>query len=798
MSGTRGPAPPRRPGPAGAGPLAGVRVLDLADQSGALAGKLLAGLGADVVLAEPEGGSRLRAIPPFWRGAPDPERSLFFWFYAAGKRSVRATPEGLARLVAAADVLIDTGPPGAWQAWRERHPRLIVASITPFGQRGPYASWTGTDLVAQATGGMLAASGHAGGPPLCSLGLQAYHQAGVLAAAGALAALLAREVTGCGQHVDVSLQAAVAAALEHAPGLFHQDGRVLARQGALHWTRFFRLGRCRDGWVLLSSLGDWTSLREWLKADGAAPPALDDPAFDDPAVRQARAEEIFAILDAWAARQDAAALSERAQLLRLPWAAVRAPEALLGDPHLAARGFFVPIEHPDLPARLLHAGAPFRAGHLPWHVRRPPRLGEHDGAVDRDWAAEADVAPSRRAGGAGRTPPVGPLHGIRVLDFTWVVAGPVATRALADLGADVIKVERRDASDSGDRRGGLTGALMRGKRSIVLDLARPRGAELARRLAAACDVVVDSFSARVMPALGLDFASLRRLRPDLICVRMTGYGLAGPERDRVSYGPTLQALTGYTLLMAEPGGPPAGFGYSYADLAAGHMGALATLAALRHRQRTGEGMEVDLAQQEVLASLLGPLLLERAADGGASEPPGRRSQEAPAAPYGVYPCAGDDRWLAISVSDDRAWRAFVATIGEPAWACEPRFATHAARLANAAALDAQVAAWTRTQDAGAAMATLQAAGVAAGRVADARDLCARDPQLAARGYFVDVPTPEGGTVRLDGPPFVLSETPAAVQGPGPLLGEHTDAVLAELLGLGTPELAALRADGVVA
>src|SRR5262245_28882672 len=205
------------------GALTGLRVLDLADQSGALAGRLLAGLGADVVLVEPPAGSPLRRIPPFFDGGPEGERSLFFWFYAAGKRSLVLDPAAdsalLDRLAARADVLIETGPPGGTAALRAAHPRLVVASITPFGQAGPYRDWRSSDLVAQAMGGMLAVSGFADGPPLHSLGLQAYHQAGVLAATGVLAALLARDRTGRGQHVDVSLQAAVAGALEHVPGL---------------------------------------------------------------------------------------------------------------------------------------------------------------------------------------------------------------------------------------------------------------------------------------------------------------------------------------------------------------------------------------------------------------------------------------------------------------------------------------------------------------------------------------------------------------------------------------------------
>ena len=388
-----------------------------------------------------------------------------------------------------------------------------------------------------------------------------------------------------------------------------------------------------------------------------------------------------------------------------------------------------------------------------------------------------------------------PLDGVRVLDFTWVVAGPVATRILADLGADVIKVERRGATDFGDRRGGLSGTLMRGKRSVVLDLNRPRGLDLARRLVALSDVVIDNFSARVMSNLGLDYEELRRLKPDVVCVRMTGFGLTGPHRDHVSYGPTLQALTGYTLLMGEPGGPPAGFGYSYSDLAGGNLGALAVLAALWHRRRTGCGQLVDLAQLEAVASVVGPTLLARALDGGTSTPTGNASQEAPGAPHGVYPCAGDERWLAITVFTDEDWGRFAHALGDPEWTRAERFATRTGRLEHAAELDRLVATWSRDRVAEQAMAVLQGAGVAAGVVANAEDLCARDPQLAARGHFVEVPTPEGRTVRIDGPPFLLSETPAHVGGPGPLLGEHTEEVLGELLGLASEEIAELRAAG---
>jgi benzylsuccinate CoA-transferase BbsE subunit len=367
------------------GALDGIRVLDLADERGALAGRLLAGLGADVVLAEPAHGSRLRAIPPFWHGVPERERSLFFWFYAAGKRSVVVRDEAeLDALAAAADVVVETGPPCRADGWHERHPRLVVASITPFGRRGPYRDWRASDLVAQAMGGLVYVNGHPDGPPLRALGLQAYHQAAVFAATGVVAALLARETSGRGQTIDVSLQAAVTASLEHVPGLFQQSGLVPRRQGTLHWTRFFRVGRCRDGWVMHCTLGDWTSLFEWMRSDGFGA-GFEDPAWEGTLHRQAHAEALFDELDRWAVRHTVAELHEGAQLRRIPYAAVRPPEALLADAHLAARGFFVPLEHPDLGTTVPYPGAPFVMGDSPWRVARPPRLGEHDAAVRREW-----------------------------------------------------------------------------------------------------------------------------------------------------------------------------------------------------------------------------------------------------------------------------------------------------------------------------------------------------------------------------------------------------------------------------
>ena len=393
-----------------------------------------------------------------------------------------------------------------------------------------------------------------------------------------------------------------------------------------------------------------------------------------------------------------------------------------------------------------------------------------------------------------------PLEGIRVLDFTWVVAGPVATRILADYGAEVIKLERKPGP-LGSRQTGLQGDLHRNKRSIAVNMSTPRGVEVARRLAQLSDVVMDNFSARVMRGWGMDFATLRRAKPEIVCVSMSGLGHTGPRSSYVSYGPTLQALAGFTLMMADRNGEPVGYGYSYADMAGGYTGALAALMALWHRRRTGRGQFVDLSQFEALVSVVGPGLLDIAANGRAQSAPGYASQESPAAPHGVYRCrpsrGDDDRWLAISVHSQAQWDAFVAAVGSPPWAADAKFRTLYLRTRNSAELDANVGRWSMEQDAQTAMERLQRAGVAAGVVANGADICARDPQLRAREFWGAVPLPDGSLTHVTGIPMKLSATPGSIRTPSPIIGEANDYVLGELLGMGRAERDALVAEGAV-
>ena len=394
-----------------------------------------------------------------------------------------------------------------------------------------------------------------------------------------------------------------------------------------------------------------------------------------------------------------------------------------------------------------------------------------------------------------------PLNGIRVLDFTWVVAGPLATRILADQGAEVIKLERKIPAPLRPRRVGLQGGLNRNKLSVAINMAEPRGIELARRLAKISDVVIDNFSARVMRQWQMDYESLAAIKPDIICIGMSGFGRNGPRVNDVSYGPTLQALTGYTMMMADERGDPVGWGYSYVDMAAGQAGALAALIALWHRSRTGRGQFIDLSQFEAVASVIGPALLDAAVNERLQKPFGHNSQEAPAAPCGLYRCRSDrgddDRWISIAVRSHSEWRRFVTAIGSPSWASDEKFRTLFLRMRNRVELDAHITQWTLEIAAEEAMATLQQAGIVAGVVSNGADLCQRDPQLQARGFWPAVKLPDGSTTRVPGIPFKLSASPSLAPRCAPEIGDDNDYVLGELLGLSRAERDTLAASGAI-
>jgi len=366
---------------------------------------------------------------------------------------------------------------------------------------------------------------------------------------------------------------------------------------------------------------------------------------------------------------------------------------------------------------------------------------------------------------------------------------------LADFGAEVIKVQPLLSSEADDRFSrGYYNTWNRNKLGITLNLDKPEGVALAKRLVGISDAVVENFTPRVMANWGLGYDSLRKLKPDIIMLSMSIMGQTGPWRDYVGFGPTVQAFSGMTRLTSFPDKPPAGPGFAYADHVAGLYASLALLGALEYRRRTGQGQYIDVSQVEAMTSLLGGAIMDYSASGNEAAPLGNSSSLA--APHNVYRCRGDDRWCAIAVFTDEEWQGFKRALGNPSWAEDEKFAALSGRLDNGEELDRLVAAWTEEHTADEVMSRLQENGVAAGVVQDASDL-ASNPQLRARDFFIELDHPELGKTVSDAAPIKLSQAPARYNRAAPTLGQDNDYVYRHLLGMSEPEVAGLRKNGVI-
>jgi crotonobetainyl-CoA:carnitine CoA-transferase CaiB-like acyl-CoA transferase len=423
------------------------------------------------------------------------------------------------------------------------------------------------------------------------------------------------------------------------------------------------------------------------------------------------------------------------------------------------------------------------------------------------------------------------LEGIRVIDLTWILVGAGATRLLASMGAEVIRIEptdpRRldlaryvppfihDTPGRPDDPYGMEFSLQEridragyyfnnntGKRGVRLNMNSPQGKELFARLVAIGDVVTENFSAHMMERWGFGYDRLRAIKPDIIYVQMSGMGHTGPDQDYVSYGPTAQAISGLSQQSGLPEPyPPAGWGYSYLDHSGAYYGAMAVLCALHYRNRTGQGQYVDMAQASVGLVLTGTAILDAVVNHRQTVRTGNRSPHRPAAPHGVYPCQGEDRWCAIAVFSEQEWRALCAAMQHPAWTGKPEYATLESRVQHQEALEADLATWTSQYTAEEVMQRLQQHGVRAGVVQTAEDKVRHDPQLQARGYYVPVAHSRFGRLPVEGVPMRFSETGMHPGGPtqrgAPRWGEDNDYVYGQLLGLSEAERADYAAKGII-
>ena len=390
-----------------------------------------------------------------------------------------------------------------------------------------------------------------------------------------------------------------------------------------------------------------------------------------------------------------------------------------------------------------------------------------------------------------------PLEGIRVLDFTWMLAGPYATRILADFGAEVIKIQsKKTAKGIESNPTTYFNTWNRNKRSITLDMSYPEAGEILLKLIERSDVLIENFSPRVMLNWGIHYEKLKEVRPALIMVRMSGMGQAGPWKDYVGFGPTLHALSGLTYLTSFEKDSPIGLGYAYGDSISGLYAALAVLAALEYRERTGQGQYIDLSEYEAICTLMGPALLDVSLHEKEVFPHGNGSNHIPAAPYGCYQCSGLNRWCVIAVFNEEEWQNLCQVLGDPDWAKAEKFSTLLKRKENTEELDALLNQWSVQHTPEQVVGLLQKAGVPAGVVQNAEDL-ARDPQLVSRDFFIRLKHPILGSTISDRSPIRFEDDLTVGWKAAPLLGEDNQYVFIELLGLTEGEFSSLIEKGII-
>jgi len=786
--------------------------------SAAYATKMLADVGADVIKVEPPDGDVTRYRGPFPGDRPDRDTSGLFVYLNTNKRATVADlttsrgQEHLARLLEDADVFIHNIPPADRAASGldsgelcRRFPRLVVTSISMFGDHGPRAHWRGYELTASNAGGWAFLSPGASPspelPPLKPFGAQCDFHAAGYAALTSLAAYRHRLVTGVGQAVDVSEQEAVAAMLEMNFMHWTYAGRETSRLGSRALGPWF-IADCADGKIFALAVEEeqWQRLVELM----GRPDWADEEIFADRLVRGQNLDALKLLMEDWLRSWKVDELYREAQAHRIPFAPINSMRQMYDNDHLRAREFFVDFDQPGV-GRLRLPGAPSKYGKTVWSLRRPaPTIGQHTAEIGRvPWDARPPPAAPTGATAGGR-----PLEGIRVLDFTQVWAGPFCTQNLTHLGAEVIRIETTARTpcvtrlippfaddEPGPGRAGYFNQYNQGKRSILLNLRRPEAVQLAYDLVAHCDVVTDNFSAGVIEKLGFGYEKLCTIKPDIIQISMSGYGQTGPFRSYLGYGPPASALAGLFGLTGYAGGEPAEIGVSYPDPNAGLMGAYAVVRALLHRDLTGEGQYIDQSQWEAVLAHMAEGLLEW--DMHQREPARNGNHDRFMSPHETYKASGDaDKWVSIAVATEEEWYALCHAMGHPRLATDPRFARAELRKQNEAALDEIITAWTSTRDRWDVTEILQQSRVAAFPSMSNKDL-AEDPHLEGRGYLVRAEHPVVGRRIHAGIPWKMSATPCLVERAAPLPGADTDEVLQRLLGLSPQQIDVLRGTEVI-
>lgn len=755
--------------------LNGIRVLEAGTGAAlAYAGKLFADFGAEVLKLE-EARDPLHTAWPLLDG-----RSALQGWLNTSKRLVSGE---VAALAPGCHVLLDARdvvPAG------EALPLHLVATrISWFGESGPYADFAATDITCRALAGIFACTGPVEGPPAMHGGIAGEVLGGITAFMASTASLWG----GGGRRMEASIHEANISIAEYQAAQAVTNPEVEQRLGINRFAPTCPMGvyRCREGWlgVTIVTPAQWRSYCEMC----GLPELGQDPDLIVGFDRMRQADRLDVLFSGKLLQRTAIEWFEEALARRLPFVVVPEMATLLATPTHRARHAFqrvimgdVSFEGPTLPQRL---------------TRTPPR----DAGIAPGNIEPAPATPALH--GAPATKAL-PLEGLRVIDLSMGWAGPVCTRSLGDLGAEIIKVEAiqypdwwrgvdpRPAffNDRGYERDVRFAFQNRNKRGITLDLSRPQGAALLQRLVARSDAVVENYAREVLPKLGLDYSVLRRARPDLVMLSMPAFGAKGPWRDARAYGSTLEHASGLPTVSGPADAMPMTNQLAYGDPVGGLSAAAALLTALLHRQKTGEGQHIDLAQVECMFPLVAPWIIAQSALGTPGPRLGNRHPEH--VPHGAFPCAAEG-WLAIAVTDDAAWARLCDVLGRPGLAA----LNLAGRRDREAELEAILADWTRGRDADAAMAELQARHIAAGVVRWPTEL-RTDQHLAARGFWQAADRPFLGPHLLPSAAFrPLGGAPLPIIRAAPTLGQENTEILRGLLGLSAVEIAGLEADGII-
>ena len=760
------------------GPLDGLRVIDLTDDSGRFATKLLVELGASVL--------RLHDDASITHGPAmvDPHAAgkggLLDWWYDGGKKlapldlGTDAGAHTYRVLARQADLVVETMSPGRLAELGIDHgdlvgenPRLTQVSLTPFGRTGPRAQWQSSDLVAAALGGTLSVCGTPD-QAIVPWGRQSYAAGSAIAAYTGLAGVWAAKRSGHGQLIDVSLHEAVTSSLEQIWFQYHYDDqlpfpKIAPRQGSLHWSKSYVVLPCRSGWCMITSTPAPLALLQWMideKVQGAAEflkPGETFGAEHGPGLVRLAAD--------FALRHDASQLFWEAQSRHLAWAEVQTTADLARNPQLEFRGAFVPVPGMETVQRPRY---PVVFSATPPPIVNAPEPSDVESAIAA-WGERTVERPPVTLATGDR-----PLAGIRVLDMSWVLAGPFGCRLLGDLGADVVKMQTAArATTVNDPAHAFYPVFNRSKRSLSVDMKAPGATEIVRRLIEQTDVLIENYSAGVLARWGLDWATLRSWNPRLVYVTMSGCGHEGPWNSVVSFGPTIHALSGLTSLSNPPGRGDVGAGYALNDMAVGALAAVSTLAALHARDATGQGQMVDISQLELGAYMVGSAVFDFLTNGREAVAGGNPD------PYAGYlfddVVMSSDGEIAVTVRNEQELAALEK--------CVPGGL-------------AELPAWCAARSGAEAQATLQALGVPAGRVQNAHDLFTDDEQLIERKFFRSMSSDVFGDRPFERFPAVFgSSVLEPYRGAPHYVGEHNFEILDQVLGMSDEDIAQAMAEG---